>query len=46
MNDYNNLMSVLKSWWVLSAMRDVTEIKIKSFLFFAHEKGLGHMFHK
>ena len=28
MNDYYNLLSVLKSWWVLNEMRGVTEIKI------------------
>ena len=28
MNDYYNLLSVLKSWWVLIEMRGVTEIKI------------------
>ena len=28
MNDYNNPLSVLKSWWVLIEMRGVTEIKI------------------
>ena len=28
MNDYNNPLSVLKSWWVLIEMKGVTEIKI------------------
>ena len=28
MNGYNNLLSVLKSWWVLIEMRGVTEMKI------------------
>ena len=28
MNDYYNLLSVLKSWWVLIEIRGVTEIKI------------------
>ena len=28
MNDYNNLLSFLKSRWVLIEMRGVTEIKI------------------
>ena len=30
MNDYYNLLSVLKSWWVLIETRGVTEIKIHS----------------
>ena len=27
-NDYDNYLSVLKSWWILIGMRGVTEIKI------------------